>query len=113
MTRKSLARAGLAALCVATAAFAAPVALAQDTGGDTSGGAGGAPRLPVPRTAPPGTTGQSAAGTAPGGIGNGVIHPPARVDPGMKRDAPPSQAFTMPVVPPPGTPGGNAAVIPK
>jgi hypothetical protein len=42
----------------------------------------------------------------------GVITPPASVDPDMKQNPPPSGA-TMPVIPPPGTPGGNPAVKPK
>jgi hypothetical protein len=40
------------------------------------------------------------------------ITPPANVDPGMKKSPPPS-GDTMPVVPPPGTPGGNPSVKPK
>src|SRR5689334_2720961 len=40
----------------------------------------------------------------------GVIHPPA-VDPGMQEK--PAQTGTMPVIPPPGTPGGNPKVVPK
>jgi hypothetical protein len=42
----------------------------------------------------------------------GVITPPAGVDPQMKQTPPPS-GDNMPVVPPPGTPGGNPAVKPK
>ena len=42
----------------------------------------------------------------------GVITPPADVDPDMKQNPPPSGA-TMPVIPPPGTPGGNPALKPK
>jgi hypothetical protein len=42
----------------------------------------------------------------------GVITPPANVDLGMKKSPPPS-GDTMPVVPPPGTPGGNPSVKPK
>ena len=42
---------------------------------------------------------------------NGVICPPPHIDPGMKTPAPP--AGTMPVIPPPGSPGGNPHVQPK
>ena len=42
---------------------------------------------------------------------NGVICPPQQVDPGMKR-SPPNEG-TMPVIPPPGSPGGNPNVQPK
>lgn len=50
---------------------------------------------------------------APGGTTSGVIHPPTGVDPGIRVPAPDPQAGTMPVIPPPGTPGGNQAVQPK
>jgi hypothetical protein len=42
----------------------------------------------------------------------GVITPPADVDPEMKQTPPPTGA-RMPIIPPPGTPGGNPAVKPK
>ncbi|MBV9655097.1 MAG: hypothetical protein JOZ42_11105 [Acetobacteraceae bacterium] len=48
-----------------------------------------------------------------GGSRTGIIHPPGTVDPGMTKPAPNAQAFPTPVVPPPGTPGGNQQVIPK
>jgi hypothetical protein len=42
----------------------------------------------------------------------GVITPPAGIDPQMKQTPPPS-GDSMPVVPPPGTPGGNPSIKPK
>lgn len=42
----------------------------------------------------------------------GVITPPAGIDPEIRQTPPPTGA-TMPVIPPPGTPGGNPAVKPK
>jgi hypothetical protein len=42
----------------------------------------------------------------------GVITPPSDVDPEMKQ-TPPSTGAKMPIIPPPGTPGGNPAVKPK
>lgn len=42
----------------------------------------------------------------------GVIRPPAGVDPEITRP-PPSSGSTMPVIPPPGTPGGESGVKPK
>jgi hypothetical protein len=42
----------------------------------------------------------------------GVITPPANVDPGMKKNPPPS-GDTMPVVPPTGAPGGDPSVKPQ
>ena len=42
----------------------------------------------------------------------GVITPPAGVDPEIKQ-TPPATGSTMPIIPPPGTPGGNPTVKPK
>lgn len=42
---------------------------------------------------------------------HGVICPPPHVDPGMRKPAP--GGGTMPVIPPPGSPGGNLYVQPK
>ncbi len=57
-----------------------------------------------PTTAPPSSTQQ---------LNRGVIRPPAVVDPGMNRGTPNTEAFPTPVLPPPGTPGGNQRVTPK
>jgi hypothetical protein len=113
MTTHAVARATLAALTVVgIGCFAAAPAHAQGSGGTASGGTeGGAPRLP--QGTPPATAGQSATGSGTGSVGNGVIHPPSQVDPGIRRPTPPSQTFTMPVVPPPGTPGGQPGAIAK
>lgn len=43
---------------------------------------------------------------------NGVICPPGGVDPQMATP-PPQAGGTMPVIPPPGSPGGNQNVQPK
>jgi hypothetical protein len=43
----------------------------------------------------------------------GTIKPPANVDPGMATPAPDPGPRSMPVIPPPGTPGGNPSVVPK
>jgi hypothetical protein len=41
----------------------------------------------------------------------GIICPPAGIDPGIA--APPVGGGTTPVIPPPGTPGGDPSIIPK
>jgi hypothetical protein len=41
----------------------------------------------------------------------GIICPPAGVDPGIA--APPVGGGRMPVIPPPGTPGGDPSIVPK
>ncbi|MBN9564314.1 MAG: hypothetical protein J0H14_26845 [Alphaproteobacteria bacterium] len=53
---------------------------------------------------------------APGGTGaleKGVIRPPAAVDPGITKGTPNPQAFPTPIIPPPGSSGGNQRVQPK
>ena len=42
---------------------------------------------------------------------SGVIHPQDSVDPGMQKTPP--ATGTMPIMPPPGTPGGRSDVVPK
>jgi hypothetical protein len=42
---------------------------------------------------------------------NGVIHPEGDIDPAMRKPAPPTGA--MPVIPPPGAPGGDTTIQPK
>ena len=43
----------------------------------------------------------------------GVIHPPANLDPGLAQPAPDLGPHSMPVIPPPGTPGGNPDIKPR
>jgi hypothetical protein len=47
------------------------------------------------------------------GIARGVIRPPLGVDPGIQGRVPEPMPNTTPVIPPPGTPGGNPLVIPR
>ena len=42
----------------------------------------------------------------------GVITPPTGIDPEIKQ-TPPETGAKMPIIPPPGTPGGNPAIKPK
>lgn len=76
-----------------------------------------APTPPPEQIAPP-----SGGGTAGGTTGNlsntlsrhrGTIAPPANIDPGMAVVPNGGAAATTPVIPPPGTPGGNQRVVPK
>jgi hypothetical protein len=41
----------------------------------------------------------------------GIICPPAGIDPGIA--APPAGGGRTPVIPPPGTPGGDPSIVPK
>ncbi len=44
---------------------------------------------------------------------HGVIRPPGGVDPGMQVPPPDPGSQRTPVIPPPGTPGGDRSVEPK
>jgi hypothetical protein len=44
---------------------------------------------------------------------DGVLCPPGNVDPAMRAPAPPSDNSNTPVIPPPGSPGGDQSVRPK
>ncbi len=69
----------------------------------------------TPAPLPPKTaeTGPTVASPPDGRIPRGVIRPPAHVDPAMPRVKPNPDKYTMPVIPPPGAPGGNPTVKPK
>jgi len=69
-----------------------------------------APAPPRGTVTPQGsTTGQSLGDRL--ARSNGVLCPPSGVDPAMRAPAP--DAGTMPVIPPPGSPGGNPNLQPK
>ena len=75
--------------------------------------AAGRPTQVVPEDTAPGRSGSS---QEPLGQKldrtSGVLHPPKGVDPGLTI-APPSAPSKMPVIPPPGTPGGDPGLQPK
>ena len=58
---------------------------------------------------PPSALGQGQTGCQ----SDGVIHPPVTGDQGVVQPPETSQSMPMPVIPPPGTPGGNPNVNPK
>lgn len=62
----------------------------------------------------PKTTGPDTSVPAPSGAPHaGVLKPPPTGDAEMNKGVPPPSEFPTPVIPPPGTPGGNPAVVPK
>ena len=81
----------------------------------------GAPTNPVVPVAPPSPSTTPPEKIAPesNDLSNtlsrqrGTIAPPGNVDPGMTVSPPRTGTGTTPVIPPPGSPGGNGAVIPK
>jgi hypothetical protein len=92
-------------ICLVVAAvlgFGAVVAAAEEPSGRPGAAQPTAPAVPP------------ASGTSSSDLNRsgGVITPPADIDPDIKRH-PPSTETPMPIIPPPGTPGGNPAVKPK
>lgn len=58
-----------------------------------------------------GETSRRGRGAAPPPAG--VVRPPAGIDPGIGAPAPMPNPRTTPVIPPPGTPGGDPRVQPR
>jgi len=73
-----------------------------------------APSAPPERIAPSGRAPSGAAGTLSDQLSrqHGTISPP-NVDPGMTVGPTTGAAGRTPVIPPPGSPGGNPTVVPK
>jgi hypothetical protein len=82
------------------------------------------PNMPAPQTiipekvAPddPTTTGSTNSGTNLSrklNQSDGVIKPRPGIDPEMAAPTPNPDAGAMPIIPPPGSPGGNQAIEPK
>lgn len=67
------------------------------------------PQAITPAPLLPGARPDSSGGTT----SNGVARPREPVDPGISRGTPAPENFPTPVIPPPGTPGGNPSVVPK
>jgi hypothetical protein len=58
----------------------------------------------------------SAPGIRPRALGQAsgnVIPPPPGIDPGIHAPMPPPDQTPMPVIPPPGAPGGDQRVVPR
>jgi hypothetical protein len=92
------------------------VALAQTAAPAPPGNAPSANCTPDPREGTPKGTQDSTVGSGSNlsdklASSNGVICPPAGVDPEMHKPAP--GGGRMPVIPPPGGPGGDQNVVPK
>ena len=120
-------RAPVAITCLAALAVAAQSAHAQagrptapgtvpgtEAPGTAPGAAPGPPVTPVPPevVAPGQSHGGGGNQTLSSSLAqsNGTLRPPA-VDPGMQKT--PTEPGTMPVIPPPGTPGGAPGVVAK
>jgi hypothetical protein len=114
---RMLSRTGATTLLAALVVTASP-ALAQTPPGANPPGA--SPANPTVPVAPPSAPAAPAEKIVPpeGSPSNrlsqqgGVISPP-NVDPGMTVNPPKNGSTTTPVIPPPGSPGGNPSVIPK
>src|SRR5712691_9976355 len=70
-------------------------------------------RQTVPEAAGPGTSGGSSEPLSDKlDRSGGAIRPPSGIDPGLTQ-SPPRSGSSMPVIPPPGTPGGEPEINPK
>lgn len=67
----------------------------------------------VPEKIEPNSTGATGTLSEKLNKSDGVIKPRSDVDPGMAATAPAPHGGTMPVIPPPGSPGGNPNIQPK
>ena len=72
-----------------------------------------APSTTVPEKVAPDSTGSTTNLSDKLNRTDGVITPPAGVDSGMATRAPAANTGSMPVITPPGEPGGNQSVQPK
>ena len=111
----------LEAAALLTAAVLATTLVAPALGQGASGGVS----APCSPSLPPGSPGTATTGEgephnpapAPDNLSgrlaqsDGVICPPPAIDPAMKLPTP--EAGNMPVIPPPGSPGGDPTVRPK
>jgi len=92
----------------------AEITPSHPSNGRPSSGASGTDTRRDSQTEMPTPLPQRTRPDTPGGTtSNGVARPPDAVDTGINQGAPASGAFPMPIIPPPGTSGGNQAVIPK
>ena len=111
----------LVLLCLGVA-FASPGAEAQNPQPAPPGvtpapmAPSNAPSPPPEQIAPPGkdahASGQQTLSDKLA-LQHGTLQPPQNVDPGMRVDPPAQSQGTMPVIPPPGSSGGNRQVVPK
>jgi hypothetical protein len=109
-----------AAILGLAVALAAPYAAAQNPQAAPPAAAPlvappNAPSPPPEKIAPPGRDVHADNQTLSDKLSqqHGTLHPPAAVDPGMAVSPSPRQQGSMPVIPPPGSPGGNQSVVPK
>lgn len=71
------------------------------------------PGKPAPQLPDNGSKAPSGSSSEELSRSGGVIRPPSAVDPRMNQSTPDPGSRSMPVLPPPGTPGGNPSVTPK
>lgn len=108
-------------LAAAVLAIAAPAALAQNPQPAPPGDPHTSLAPPNAPTPPPEQIAPGASDRSTAQAGNlsdrlsrqqGTLQPP-NVDPGINATPPSHGAATMPIIPPPGSPGGNQKVVPK
>jgi hypothetical protein len=108
MTRYHPCLAGLAAALLIVAAAQAQTPKPPSSGADNT-----VPQNVVPQESTPGKDSGSNPLSEQLSRSGGVIKPPANVDRQIQAPTPNPGPKSMPVVPPPGSPGGNPDVKPK
>jgi hypothetical protein len=105
----------LALLCALALLAGVSAAAAQMPRPDPKDAERAVPGAAVPETTPPETSGQAPAESLSDRLerSKGVIHPPGDVDPEIHVSPPEATHDPMPVIPPPGSPGGDQRVQPK
>ncbi len=104
-----IARHLLAAACLTAAASSVAWTPCAAVSAESTPGSGTTTATPSSPVDPPGSGNLSERLDKSGG----VIAPRGDVDSGMVVQPPNPSAGKMPVIPPPGTPGGNKDVVPK
>ncbi len=98
---------------VALACTLSSVAMAQSSAPAQTVPNMAAPSTTVPEKVGPDATGSTTNLSEKLNRSDGVITPPAGVDSGMATRAPAANTGSMPVITPPGGPGGNPSIQPK
>ena len=105
-------RPSLRAAITAAALFTLPAVQAQPQSPLSTPGPNSCPADVTPPALPPNETSGSRTLSEQLAESKGVICPPAGVAPGLTT-TPPTTDRKMPVIPPPGSPGGDPSVVPK
>lgn len=98
---------------LSSSVMAQPLVLAQSSAPAQTMPNMAAPSTTVPEKVGPDATGSTTNLSEKLNRSDGVIAPPTGVDSGMTTRAPAANTGAMPIITPPGEPGGNQSIQPK